>query len=211
MNQTQKNTLMYKVIPLLLLSCLMIHGCKKEQLAPLQFAHWVENPSNGLKVVQTAKDFRLEALFKPLDYIVAMEARKTDLEKDFVEARKLELGDQLDYFNFRISPALEGSDVWNSIPKASDPQVKDDIIHHLSYGMKEDFYLLDGLDTLDCKMYQFANTVGITPYLEFVMAFEKRPDSDRVLVYDDKVLGIDPIRFHIKKEKINHTPTLKTQ
>ncbi len=212
MNQNRKKIALLSIAMLAtMLACVAFLGFNGNELAPKQFAQWVENPSNGLVVGQTVKDFRLQAQYKPLDYIVAMEQRKTALKKEVVEARKLELGDQLDYFNFRISPAVEGSDVWNNIPEAIDPQAKGDIMQHLSYGMKQDFYLLDGLDTVACKMYQFVNTVGITPYLDIVLAFEKRPEKDRVLVYDDKVLGIGPTRFQIKKEKINHIPTLKTQ
>ena len=195
----------------LLALLVFIYGCDKIALSPIEVVQWVENPVNGLKVEQRKENFRFQVQYKPLDYIVAMEERKHSLLKATVEARKQELGDHLDYFSFKISPATQGKDVWAYVQQAENPQVKSDLTYYLSYEMKKDFYLLDGKDTLGCSLYQFVNTSGISPDLDFVMAFEKRPEKDRLLVYDDKVFGLGPVQLKVKKESINHIPTLKTQ
>lgn len=189
----------------------MTLGCDRDEEFPVGYVQWVENPAHGLKISKQWKGLNMQAQYKPLEYIVAMEEKKASLNTRVVETRKLELGDGLDYFNFSISPTVQGKDVWGAVSNEDNSKSKNDLTYYLSYEMGKDFFLLAGQDTLRSKLFQFVNTSGISPSLDFVMAFEKKSGKDRLLVYDDKIFGSGPIQFLIKNESINHTPTLKTQ
>ena len=194
-------------------ACLVtaLMGCDNGMLSPIELVKYTENPANGLRVSKKSKDFQMEAQYKPLDYIVAMEEQKTSLKKEVVENRKQELGNEMDYFNFRISPATQGKDIWSYLKGGNEREVHGDVAFYLSYEAKKDFFLLDGPDTVDCQLFQYVNTSSLSPHLDFVLGFEKRPTSDRVLVYNDRILETGPVAFRIEKENINNIPAIKTK
>jgi hypothetical protein len=186
-------------------------GCGGGGLSPRELVRWVEKPENGLKAGKAINNYLFEAQYKPLDYIIAKEERKDELPATLVSDRKKALGNEMDYFNFRISTTEQGKDVISTFVKEDDPGTKEMVLKYLSYDIKDDFYLLDGQDTLKCLLFNHPPNYGLAPYLDFVMGFESRPGKDKRLVYDDKLLKTGTTQLTIKNENIIKTPTLKIE
>ncbi len=194
---------------LLLVLLLAIWGCSKEKtFHPRQYVTWVEDPANGLRISKELSPYEFTIQYKPLDYVVAMEERTETLATSFLAERKAELGDNLDYFNFRI--AISGSKKNVLMQAARDEQEYYQLIDYLSYAAQEDFYLIDGADTAKCVLYSFVRNYELTPYLDFALGFERIPNRDKTFVFDDKMLRTGIIKAEIKQQKIDKLPKLKT-
>lgn len=180
-----------------------------QELDPIQYVHWVEEPDHGLRVEKTLGSYKFIAQYKPLEYIIAMEERKKVLPRNLVDERKEQLADEMDYFNFQIAPTNQKANILLST--ARNEQDYYELLDYMSYHLKQDFYLLDGRDTLPCQLYQFARSYDMSPNLDFVLAFEKRANKDRLLVYDDKVLNTGVVKIKIAQQNIDVQPKLKTR
>jgi len=129
-------------------------------------------------------------------------------ELDYPLILKMELGDEMDYFNFRITPTKNQQSIL--LTAASDEQSYYQLVDYLSFQLKNDLYL-DNQDTLRCKLFQFARSFDIAPYVDFALGFEKRKNSDRLFVYEDKILNTGVIKMKINQKNINTSPKLKTK
>jgi len=112
----------------------------------------------------------------------------------------------LQYFNFKLS-TLSG------IPALSNE--KTDVENKANYllsGMQKDIFLLEGTDTLRCRMFHFEGANGILPYDNCVLAFDKNknPKTDKTFLYRAEKLGLGWINMTIKAEDIQRIPQLKT-
>ncbi len=177
-------------------------------LKPSSYVKWVENLDHDLHKVKQIGAYRFDIQYKPTPYIIAMEKRTDELETLAFEKRKLELGDEMDYFNFKISPAHKQQNIL--LQTAQNEKEYFELIDYLSYNAKNDFYLLNGPDTSFCHLYQFVRNYELAPHLEFVLGFKKTVAEDRTFVFDDKSFGVGPIRAIIEQQKINQLPDLKT-
>ena len=51
----------------------------------------VQNPENGLSTSKKIEDFEFSVLYKPLDYIIALENKDNKVSKDSINKRKQQL------------------------------------------------------------------------------------------------------------------------
>jgi hypothetical protein len=85
--------------------------------------------------------------------------------------------------------------------------------------VQEDFFLLEGKDTLPCRISHFERAYGLQPKAKIVLAFDKRKtylkktdektDSDKTLIFYDKVFGAGIVKLRIEKDVLNSIPQLK--
>jgi len=112
----------------------------------------------------------------------------------------------LQYFNFKLS-TLSGK------PALSNKKIDfEDKARYLISGMQKDLYLLEGTDTLRCRMFHFEGANGVLPYDNCVLAFDKNEDNNkgRISLSRADKLGLDWIKMTIKAEDIQRIPQLKT-
>ena len=112
----------------------------------------------------------------------------------------------LQYYNFKIAKQLGGAVLSENTLDIPDKEI------YLLSGMKKDLYLLEGTDTLYCKVFHFENSNGLVPYDNCVVAFEKNETTktDKTFLYRADKLGLDWVKFHVKAEAINQVPKLQT-
>ncbi len=192
------------------LAIVLLWACgEKEELLPRNYVEWVEHPEHGLKIEKKIDPLKFEIQYKPLEYIVAMEERRESISSDLVKHRKSELGEELEYYNFRIAPARGKQNVL--MQAARDEQEYYQMIDYFSYAAKDDFYLLQGADTAKCVLYQFVRNYELAPHLEMTMAFENKGQGDKTFVFDDQVMRVGVVKANIEQQKINQLPKLKTK
>ena len=203
------NKLLLLAMPLLLGT---LASCGPDSLPPAEYVQYVSNPDNGLKRSKTIGDYTYSVQYKPVDYVIANEARKPDLTTTERDARKSEL-DGLQYFTFRVANATGGQDVLTlNNQTEQDYSAK---VGYLSFDFQHDIALVDGGDTLGCKLYNFVRTYGLAPYVDFVMAFDKPSEdettnSDKTLIVEDRVFGAGTIKFAIDAGDIKALPLMES-
>ncbi len=192
---------------LLLMLCLL--ACTTEDLGPRHLVQWVEAEQNGLRSDKKMHPYSYRIQYKPIDYIIAMEEGRDDLANALVTRRRKELGEEMDYFNFRVSMNSTQKNVLLETANTEGDYYQ--LIDYLSYNAQNDFYMIQGADTARCLLYHFARNYDMAPYLEFALAFERRENEDRTFVYDDKIFGTGIIKAQLQQQKINRIPKLKTK
>lgn len=192
---------------LLFSSAIALSSCGKENLKPSELINWVNDPENGLIQQQSLNHFDFEVLYKPTDYIIALEGRTDQL----TEVRYAELKSSLEglqYLDLKIK-----SEEGNLDALSGGMETQDDYYQRLDYFITyayQDIQLVQGQDTLRPVIYHFERTYGLTPYNTILLGFEETGiASDRTLIIDDQVLGVGRIKFVFEEEKITETPTLK--
>ncbi len=183
---------------------IMLLGCK-DNLEPVEYARWVENENNGLQISKTQGDYIFSLQYKPVEYIVAMQQRKPQIQSKLLKQEKEKM-EGLQYYNFKIAKQSGGAVLSENTVDIPDKEI------YLLSGMKKDLFLLEGTDTLYCKVFHFENSNGLTPYDNCVVAFEKNKNTatDKTFLYRGNKLGIDWVKLDVKAEAINRVPNLKT-
>lgn len=178
------------LITVVLFTGLVFMSSQWSYLSPSKYKKWVLNPENGLFQKQVHGDKSFSLLYKPIDYMVALELQDKPFNTEILERKRAEYGD-MHYFNFRISG--------NQLNLAEQTA-------YLSHAMKKDFKLVMGeSDTLDCTAFQYVNNFQLSPHYDFVLAFENRQkvgEQDMTLLYKDNLLEEGDIAFPIEQQVI---------
>ena len=196
-------------------SCCLWLGCGVDgptALPPVDYVRWVKDPAHGLVQSKQIEQYAFIAQYKPLDFVVAQEERQPTLDKARVEARRAELGEDHVYYNFRIKNT-EGqlSPLGSGV---QTDQVYQSRLGYFTFDMQADLYLLHGQDTLPCTLFQFVRSYDVAPYVEFALGFKKPMAAplteDLTLVFEDRVLGVGPMRLRFEQAIFEKLPKLKT-
>jgi hypothetical protein len=187
-----------------LVSVLCLCACR-DGLSPQEYAHWIEDPANGLNITKNEKGYRFTLNYQPIEYIVAMQLRQSEIPEKVLkeEINKME---DLQYYTFKLS-TQDGKPVFSG----DSLNFPEKMIYLLS-GMQKDMVLLEGADSLPCKLFHFEEANGVLPYDNCVMAFErsKGTQQDKTFLYRADKLGIDWVKIPVKAAEINKIPKLKT-
>jgi hypothetical protein len=200
-----------KFYVLLLLTCLGFYSCTKpEALNIKEYIKWVHAPENGLLTSNKVDDYEFQVMYKPVDYIIASEIKNSILKQTEVLKRKSDL-QGFQYYTVKIKAKND-----NEVLKAgiSNENEYFERLEYFTENAQNDIFLIDGKDTLSSVLYHFERNYGLSPLNTIILAFENKfPDKirDRVLVYDDVVLGTGKVSLAIKSEDIKRVPHLILQ
>jgi len=184
---------------------MVLCSCQGNKLKPREYAIYVKEHTNQLhkKVDAGALEYSLQ--YKPLEFIVANEFKKEEISQKDLEIRKEDLKG-LQYYSLRMKSNV-GGDVMKIGTNSNDQYF--DKINYYSYDFKNDIRLIEGSDTLSCKLFHFVRSHGTAPYVDFIFAFEdkKNDDNKEIYIYDKATLQ-DVVYFEIKDKDIKLIPQL---
>ncbi len=178
-------------------------------MTPVEYVDWVNDSTNGLHQHLSTQHINYELQYKPVEYIVANEEKKTVLSQEVVEHRSGEL-DGLQYFNLRMAPKVKGHDILTvGNETEQDYFLKSD---YYAYGFKDDIKLVEEGDTLTCRLFNMIQSYGVSPNVDFVIAFDKAGpiNGDKTLVINDQVFGSGILEISIDEADLKQVPTLIT-
>lgn len=188
---------------------LSLLGCGREDLRPSDYVQWVNNPENGLLKKKIIPPLTVEVLYKPLAYIVANEERSNAIPKEVYEQRVKELG-SLQYYTLKLGIIDENLDVTNyEVTNNAEQQER---LNYLSFAMQKDIKLIDGKDTLPCKLFHFERSYDLSSARTFVLAFdqlETNQNQSKTLVLDLPYFKTGPIKLNYKTADLEAIPSLK--
>lgn len=178
----------------------------KVKLSPKEFLLWYENPENKMITEKTIGDFSYSCFYKEAGYLAIKEWSNDSLKNDIKE--KIKEYEGMQYFSYKIQ-SLSSQDELLKIGISSEDEYYSRI-EYLSFKMQKDFKLIDGTDTLDCKLFHFERNYGLAPNASFTLAFEKgkRNNNSKSLIYEDKVFGNGTIYLTIKENDLNNIPKI---
>lgn len=180
---------------------------KPSTLNAKEYVAWIENPDNGVCITKKINDFEFAILYKPVDYIVAMESKNKNISKDSILKRKNSLkGYQ--YYTFRIRSFKDNEFFRTGMTSENEYYER---LEYFVSNAQNDITLVEGKDTIPCAVYHFERNYGISPYNNIVLSFEEKDSlntADKVFIYEDKVLGLGKIAIKIKANELSELPKL---
>jgi hypothetical protein len=192
----------YTYIGLILLS-LSFYACAKKKVTATEYMTYMEQEKNGLKVSKTIGDICYSVQYKTPEYVLLKEntASLSALKKKDIE--------EMQYYTLQYSLTDKSKDILKAHLQNNDDYLERS--NYFSFGLQEDIYLVDGKDTLPCKLFNYVNSYGLSPKADFVLAFDGKPKKevqDKLLVIEDNVYGGGIIKLKIEKENIQQIPEL---
>ena len=188
---------------------LFFASCAPSSLSPEKYKSWVESESHGLKVKKDVGDFTFTFQFKPLPYIALIESRDLNVKETFIQKRTNEMAG-MQYFTLTIT-SKDRKEILAS--HAASESEYYDRLQYLVADAQNDISLIQGKDTLPCKLYHFERDYGISPNAKLLLGFESakgdQEKENKVLLFDEKILGGGRIFMAINASDINKLPQLK--
>lgn len=175
-------------------------------MLPSELMKYVTSNENGLIKSRKFEDFEFTATYKPIDFVIATEARSDDLSTKSYNKIKKELTG-LQYVDLSIRPiSSQGNALSGNIEKQEEYYERLD--YFVTY-MQYDISLIQNADTLSPVLFHFERNYGLTPYSTVILAFETGMDKgDKTLMINDQVLGIGRVNFYFKETDILAVPKL---
>lgn len=194
---------------LVLLVIIVLGSCSREELIPSEYISWVNDPTNRLLRKKTINPLEIEVLYKPIDYIISNEQRRNNIPLEEYKKRKQEL-EGMQYYTFKIGITNSNYNITNY--EVVDQKQQDERISYLSFAMQNDIKLVEGKDTLPCKLFHFERSHDLVTYRTFVVAFEQ-PETTRManktIVINLPYFNTGPIKLSYKKSDLESIPTIK--
>ncbi len=170
-----------------------------------EYTAWIENPDHGASFTKKINDFEFAVLYKPIDYIAAIESKNRNISKDSILKRRKDLkGYQ--YYTFRIRSFKDNEFFRTGMTSENEYYER---LEYFVSNAQSDIKLIEGKDTIACAVYHFERNYGISPYNNIVLSFEEKDSlntNDKVFIYDDKMLGVGKIAVKIKADGLNDLP-----
>lgn len=186
-------------------------SCAKRALSPPEYISWIDDPENRLTDNKKIDDFEFELQYKPADYLALRELKNQEPTAEQIKEKR-KAYENIHYFVFKISTAERDQDVLKAI--SADAVDYQQYLSYFISGIKNDFYLIEGGDTLSCSFHSHERTYNLEPYSTFLIAFDKsrkEKTTDLTFLYDDKVLGCGPVQVKIDKSTLESIPAIKTE
>ena len=157
-----------------------------------------------------AGDFTLQAQYEPIDCLIAKQKRSDNIKKvEYLDMKKELEG--LQYFTVNLGTSLRGTNIANY--ETTDEAEIQKRLYYLSFKMQKDFKLVEGSDTLPCRLYHFEKMNDFANVKTISLAFDKRTegnDKDKTLIVDSPLLNSEPIKLNFDIKNIKNIPPLKT-
>lgn len=198
------------IINLLLLSILLsVTHCGNfpVELTTQEMINWVQNKNNGLIQTKEIGDIGFTVKYKPTDYLIARDILN-GYDSDNYDTLKKKY-DGLEFVDIKIYPTdpLIGDLMKYNASSIQDYQSK---VYYYSFTFQDDIKLIRNGQENPCVLFNFARDHGLSPELNFVLAFERTNlNGDTKIQVNDKVFGNGLINFIIKSKDIKNLPSLK--
>ena len=212
--------IMYCIFLVLFVSCkqtgnkleLINGGNAIDKLTPeiaKKFTGWIENKENNLLQEKTISDITFSALYKPHDYMAMLEIGNTDSMNTTKFETIKQSYEGMDYFTFKIATDKTKDELLKYKTSTSNEYYSR--LEYYSFKAQDDFMLLSGKDSLQCKLFHFERTFGLAPVLTFVLGFQgaRKKGEDLTLAYNDRIFSSGMIKLNYSVEVLNSIPTIK--
>lgn len=206
---------MMRVISCLFFWILTMVSCESgspAELRPSDYIRYIEAETNGLRVRQKASDFELQLQYRPIAYTIALEQRSNQIGTELFEKEKAERID-LQYYTFKIKNLNPQKPLLGS--KQTSPEGFQKKVAYCAFDMQHDLKLVEGGDSLACRLFHFERTFSVSPEHTFLLGFErlstkKEPSVfDKKLLFHDRMLGVGDVELKIASQALERIPKMK--
>lgn len=201
-----------KTFLILLLPACLAYACSggSSRVRPENYFGVLKEEHAGLCTEKTFRDVKFQFRYRPIEEIILDDCG----DKRLTDSLYMQLYNNhkdLQYFTLTLS-SDRGNDILEYYNGESE-LVYYQMLDYLENGIQDDIYLVEGKDTLPCLLSHFERGFGLTNQNNVSLAFKNTGpaqsfQTDKVLVYDDKLFSTGTMQFRISKETLNNLPGL---
>lgn len=188
---------------------LFITSCQyKSELNPKEMVKWFEKEKSSFIHEKTVGPYQFRLKFMPSEIKILSEVDHPNLiEEKYYNERYNELKDKIFCF-FEIIPIKNEQTLLET--ETLNAQEYGSRLNYFVSFAQQDFYMVQGKDTMKCLTYHFENTYGLKKSNTISMLFDKKNNKQDIeFVFDDKILNTGPIIFTQKSFSDLKTPIIK--
>jgi hypothetical protein len=203
---------MKKVLTYIFLFMVVLVTSCNRSVPPAEYVHYIENPSNGLKINEAVNGVTYSLQYEPVNYCVMLEKRSFAIPSGEFK-KEYERFKGLEHYTFRI----EKSGMDSLVNKLGDTsKYKKSVQEYFDFWIQKDIKLVKGKDTIPCSICQIDANTGISQYYTFSIGFagdenerQLGKEIDRIFLFDNKKLHTGNINLCVKGKDLEHVPELK--
>ncbi len=185
------------------LGVMVIASCNSGKLTPLEYVHYVQDPSHGLLIKQKIDGVRYDLQYQPVSYLVMLEMQNFYIPQDTFQYQYNRFKG-LEHYNLHIYR----SDIDSLLKKSKNNISK---VEYFDFGIKKDIKLIEGNDTVPCAICECESDGGIYPFYSFTIGFpNKNYKGDRQFLFKGNHIGTEDIKLLVSGSSIKSIPELKT-
>ena len=179
-----------------------------KKLAPKEMVEWFAEEKESYKHEKTVGAYNFKLQFIPSEVKILTEVdNPSSIDKKYYEERLAELKDKIFCF-FEITPTNLSQTLLET--ETDNPSDYGSKLNYFVSFAQQDFYMIQGRDTMKCLTYHFENTYGLKKSNTIAMLFDKKNNQQDIeFVFDDKVLNTGPIKFIQQSFLTQKIPTIK--
>lgn len=184
-----------------ILILIFLQGCGSSEASEGELRNYLQDPDNGL--IKTAEDgsFKIEALYRPTDFILKQQMEKGSAQE--IDSLRKAYGN---YVYFLLSITKNDKDLETYF--AYDLSSFANKISYLSDGFSASIRLEGEGRERAIADYVYTRSYGNGPS-RFLLVFEKPTAKDFDLIIEGYELGFGKVRLSFNLHDINKTPNLK--
>jgi len=192
----------------ILFSAIILVSCNKG-MPPAEYVKYVENPNNGLKIKQEVNGVSYSLQYEPVAYCVMLEKRSFSIPDDEFKT-EYDRFKGLEHYTFRIDKGAMDSLV-NKLGDTS--KYKKGVAEYFNFWIQKDIKMITGNDTIPCSICEGDANTGMAQYYTFSLGFsyknDPEPQTDRYIVFNNKILHTGNITMCVKEKDVKNIPVLK--
>jgi hypothetical protein len=172
-------------------------------ITPIEYLNWAEKT---YKQKTTLGNITYELCYMPVEGLLLRNGEYTDMaafRKDLKE------NDINQYFILKISiNDFSGDPLKYGITTENEYYAR---VEHLSFGIKDEVYITEGSDTLQCTLNTFERNYNVGPYITEMFTFDKISEGnlrDKVFVFNDRIYGNGTVKFRFDKGLFFNSPQI---
>lgn len=189
---------------------LSLAGCQMEQsLGAQEFVEFVVDEDNGLRKEKEINGIRYAVQYQPQEFLQAQKS----INKASYTSPDQGQGEEeaLQYFLMRIEALNGASDPIKVGTKGLNEYYER--VEYLSFQVANDLKVVEGNDTLACRLAHLERTYNLSPYINLVLAFDKSQNTqgthtEKIFVYNDRIFNAGQLLFRFDSRAIKNLPKL---
>jgi len=195
---------MKSIVSVLLISFLII-GCSSNK-KPKEYVSWVDDIENGLIKTQIKTNSIITCKYTPAEYHVLKQFSPNNIDQDVFQS-EFEGISNMYHFIIRFEK-IDGTNFLKN-NNITHKEFQSNSLY-LSYDIRQDLKLVQGLDTVVCALNHHERTYNNTPYEQILLSFPKSSKSveDLTIILNDRVFGFNRVKFFFPKGVLKNIPTL---
>jgi hypothetical protein len=159
----------------------------------------IKSYESGLHRKEVIQDYYFDVLYTPPEYMVLVREDQPMTRDQILERSKENT--ELQYYQLELGMMNERSDFVESFGK--NKEMKERLLHYLSYGLQNDIFLQEGGDQYPCVLFHFERSFDLRNSRKFLLAFENGIKSDHIeLIINSKLFSDKAIKIPIDKSNI---------